>query len=130
MSVFQFPGGAANLIAKVLTVATPVVIPPTDKSGQYNLAWFRCNEYAGGVANLTVEIYDTVNLISHFLGSGGFTWNVKALTAKQSVLFDDGYVIPQGFQLRVTASIANNVMITGVYVGKQAATNWRPPGPT
>jgi hypothetical protein len=123
-SVFQFPGGAANSIKQIITGTTPTVIVLGLNAGQYNIAWFRCNEYAGGVANLTVEIYDGTN--SHFLGSGGFTWNAKALTAKQSVLFDDGYVIPNGSSLRVTASIGSNVMVTGVYVGKQATSNWRP----
>lgn len=127
-SAFAFQGSASNLLFKVLTTTSPTIIPPTDQTGQYNLVWFRCNEYAGGTANLTVELYDVANTTSYYLGSGGFTWNAKALTAKQSVFFDDGYAIPNNWQLRVTASVANNVQITGLYVGKQAGTQWRPTG--
>lgn len=126
MSVFQFPGGAANHIKQIITGTSPTVIILGQGVGQYNIAWFRCNEYAGGTPNLTVEIYD--GAVSYYLGSGGFTWVAKALTAKQSVLFDDGYVIPNGSSLRITSSVGNNVMVTGVYIGKQSTQNW--PGPT
>lgn len=125
-SIFQFPGGAANVINQIITGTGVTEILLGQGNGQFNIAWFRCNEYAGGIATLTVEIWDGTT--SYFLGSGGFTWNAKALTAKQSVLFDDGYVIPNGSKLRVTSSIANNVLVSGVYVGKQTSAVWTGPG--
>jgi lipoprotein-anchoring transpeptidase ErfK/SrfK len=126
-SPFTFPGGSANFIKQNIsaTTATPIVLG--QGNGQFNVVWFRCNEYSGGTPNLTVEIYDVGNAVSYYLGSGGFTWKAKALTALQSVLFDDGIVIPTGHQLRVTVSAANNVLVTGLYIGKQvAATAWTP----
>lgn len=131
-SAFNFPGGAANFFKQNIhgTSATIITFGQSGTGqGQFNVVWLRCNEYAGGVANLTVEIYDVANTTSYYLGSGGFTWKAKALTALQSVLFDDGIPVPNGHQLRVTASIADNVMVTGVYIGKQTSPqNWTPQG--
>lgn len=127
-SPFQFPGGSANLVRQNLNLTTPTIITLGQSGtgqGQFNVVWLRCNEYAGGTPSLTVEIYDVTNTISYYCGSNGFTWKAKALTALQSVLFDDGIVVPNGHQLRVTASVANQVMVMGVYVGKQTTPqNW------
>lgn len=128
-SVFQFPGGSANLIKQVISGTSPTVLMLGQGNGQFQVAWFRCNEYAGQTPNLTVELYDVANAVSYYLGSGGSTWKAKALTALQSVLFDDGYVIPTGWQLRITASAGNEVQVTGIYVGKQVTANWTPPRP-
>jgi hypothetical protein len=128
-SIFQFPGGAANSIRQIITATTPTIITlgtgPQANQGQYNIAWFRCSEYAGGTPTLTVEIYDGTT--SFYQGSGGFTWIAKALTAKQSVLFDDGYVVPNGSTLRITASVGSQVLVTGVYIGKQQPGQWAGP---
>lgn len=131
-SVFQFPGGASNPLKQIITLTTPTIITLGTGSqankGQYNIAWFRINEYAGGTPNLTVEIFDTNTSLSYYLGSGGFTWKTKPLTALQSVLFDDGYAVGQGSVLRITCSVGSSVLITGIYVGKQQAPGqW--PGP-
>lgn len=131
-SPFQFPGGSSNLVRQIITGTSPTIITFGQSGtgqGQFNIVWLRCNEYAGGTPALTVEVYDVANTTSHYLGSNGSTWKAKALTALQSVLFDDGIVVPNGHQLRVTASVANQVMITGVYVGKQTTPqNWVPTG--
>lgn len=129
-SPFTFPGGSALPFQKIISGTSPTIITLGQGNGAFNVVWMRCNEYAGGVAALTVELFDVANTVGYYLGSGGFTWNAKALTALQSVLFDDGIPIATGFQLRVTASIANNVLVTGAYVSKQSSSgaNWRPGG--
>lgn len=131
-SPFMFPGGSSNLVRQNLSTTAATIITFGQSGtgqGQFNIVWLRCNEYAGGTPNLTVEIYDVANTTSYYLGSGSFTWKAKAMTALQSVLFDDGIVVPNGHQLRVTASVANQVMVTGVYVGKQTTPqNWVPTG--
>lgn len=127
-SVFTFPGGAANLFKQKLTTTSVTAITFGTSPGQYNVAWFRCNEIAGGTPNLTVELYDVANTTSYYLGSGGFTWKAKAMTALQSLLFDDGISIPNGWQLRFTAGTANQIDIVGVYVGKQRdSATWQGP---
>lgn len=124
---FTFPGGSANFIKQNISGTTATQIVLGQGNGQFNVVWFRCNEYAGLTPTLTVEIYDVANAVSYYLGSNSFTWKAKAMTALQSLLFDDGIVIPTGHQLRVTASSANSVMVTGLYVGKQtAAAAWTP----
>lgn len=65
--------------------------------------WLQVNENAGATPNLTVELYDGTT--SYYLGAGGATWVAKAVTAKQSLLFED-IVVPRGWKLRVTSSDA------------------------
>lgn len=123
-SLFSFPGGSANPIRQIITGTGVTVISLGTAVRNHNVALFRVSEYAGGTPNLTVEIYDGTT--SYFLGSGGFTWNVKALTALQSLLFDDGYAVPAGSSLRITCSVANSVVVTGLVVGAQKSTGWQP----
>jgi len=124
---FTFPGGSANFIKQNISGTSATQIVLGQGNGQFNVVWFRCNEYAGLTPDLTVEIYDIANAVSYYLGSASFTWKAKAMTALQSLLFDDGIVIPTGHQLRVTSSIGNSVMVTGLYVGKQTSPqNWAP----
>lgn len=129
-SPFTFPGGAPNFFKQKISVTTPTIITFGQSGtgqGQFNIVWLRCNEYAGGTPNLTVEVFDVANVVSYYLGSGGFTWNAKGLTTLQSVLFDDGIPVPNGHQLRVTASVANNVIVTGAYVSRQTSPQgWAP----
>lgn len=129
-SIFAFPGGAANLIKQVITGTSATIITlgtgAQANQGQYNIAWFRINEYGGATPTITVEVYDTNSSTSYYLGSGGFTWKAKAMTALQSLFFDDGYAIPQGSVLRVTSSAGSTIQVTGVYIGKQQAAQWAP----
>jgi hypothetical protein len=125
MNTFHFPGGPANPIRQIITgtSATVINIGASGAEGR-QIVYFRCSEYAGGTPNLTVEIFDGTT--SYYLGSNSFTWKAKAVTALQSLLFDDGYVIPQGSSLRVTASVGSQILVTGIYVGRQRDQSWRP----
>lgn len=66
---------------------------------------FEVNENNGGTPNLTVAVYDGTN--TNYLGAGGATWNAKAVTAKQSIDFDKGYVLALNEKLRITSSDAS-----------------------
>ncbi len=125
-SPFIFEGGPANPFRQIISGTGITTITLGGTTRNYIVPLFRVSEYAGGVANLTVELYDGTNRI--YLGSGGFTWNAKALTAYQSLLFDDGYAVSSTWSLRITASIANNVLVEGLVVGGQRTAPWAPPG--
>lgn len=124
-STFHFPGGAANLLKQIITGTGITTISLGSDPGRA-ISWFRVNEYAGGTPTLTVEIYDGTNRF--YLGSNSFTWNAKAMTALQSLLFDEGYPLPQGSSLRITSNVANNVLVYGSYVGRQPSQAWQPTG--
>lgn len=117
MSVFQLiEGSAQGIVNKVANNSATTIIDGT--TGTVYVAWFRVSENAGSTPNLTVEIYDGAT--SFYLGdAGGSTWVAKAVTAKQSVAFTDGYVIPYGSKLRVTSSDASGKFdVTGIKLGK------------
>lgn len=90
-----------NVAITANTVTT--IVDATDNS--YFVLWFEVNENAGSTPNLTVDIYDGTN--TRYLGSdAGSTYVALAVTAKLSVKFTQGYVIPKGSKLRVTSSDA------------------------
>ncbi len=118
-SVFVFNDGqATNLFKKITGNSVVDVIDAT--TGQINVPWFRVSENAGSTPNLTVELYDIANTTSYYLGdAAGSTWVAKAVTAKQSVAFTDGYVVATGWKLRVTSNdAAGKFDITGIKIGK------------
>lgn len=102
MSVLQAP--VQQLVEINAAVATDTATDIVDATKNAVLvAWFEVNEHAGSTPDLTVAIYDGTN--SRYLGDdGGSTWNAKTVTAKQSVKFSKGYVIPTGSKLQVTSS--------------------------
>lgn len=109
-SPFVFIGGnGVSLTKRITSNAATVVFDPTSASGKgvVRIDKFRVSETNGGTQNLTVALYDVAGTTYYYLGSGGFTWKAKAVTAYQSLLFDDGYVIPQGWQLRIQSSDAS-----------------------
>ncbi len=118
-SVFAFNDGrATNLVVKVDDNSATVIVDGTQ--GQINVPWFRVSETAGGTQTLTVDLYDTKNAIAYCLGdSTNKTWTALAVTAKQSVLFGEGYVVPTGFQLRVTSgAVGGGFDVTGIKIGR------------
>jgi len=60
-----------------------------------------CAEIGAATPNLTVELYDTTNTTSYYLRFA------LAMTAKQVVVLNDEFVLPQGWKLRVTSSNAS-----------------------
>jgi hypothetical protein len=57
-------------------------------------------ENAGSTPNLTVDRYDTANTTAYFLR------NALAVTAKQTVTFNEPMVLKSGWSLRITSSDA------------------------
>lgn len=126
-ALFQVQGYAVNPIKQIIT-GTSATIITLGSLKTATIPFIRVSEYAGGTANLTVEIFNSNDSKRYYLGSNSFTWNVKALTAYQSLLFDDGYDLDLGDQLRVTCSVGSNVLVTGFYFGKQNTVPWNPQG--
>lgn len=60
-----------------------------------------CTETNGGTPNLTIDVYDTANTTAYYKK------NAQAMTAKQTVLYDEPFTIPNGWVLRVTSSDAS-----------------------
>lgn len=111
MSVLTAPSGARSLFYKILDDTIALEVAGSDDNPVW-IDWFQANEYAGGTPNLTLALYDGVS-VSYNIGIGGFTWITKAVTAKQSLLFSEGFMIPKAWRLRATCSVANNVMLIG-----------------
>jgi hypothetical protein len=103
-SVFTFPVQSALEINVAVTGNTAKTIVDATNNLVY-VSWFEVNENNGSTPNLTVDIYDGTNA-RYLGGDGGSTWVARAVAAKQSILFDKGYVIPKGSLLRVTSSDA------------------------
>lgn len=124
MSIFQHQGGpAVPILKKVSSNAVTVVVDTTGATtgGNTYIDRFEVNENAGATPNLTVEIYDTINAVSYYLGDsiGHAVWKAKAVTAGQSVHFNEGYVIQNGWQIRVTSSdAAGKFDVIGGKVGR------------
>lgn len=102
MSVLSQQIQAVAPIATKVTSSTAKDIVDASESAVL-VPWLQVNENAGSTPNLTVEVYDGSTSI--YLGSGGSTWVAKAVTAKQSVLFEN-IIVAKGSKLRVTSSDA------------------------
>lgn len=114
-SVFQFQSNSALPIVVRVTGNTATTIADATNQ-QITVPWFEVSEHTGATPNLTVDLYDGSN--ATYLGDdAGGTWNAKAMTAKQSVKFTQGIVVPKGSKLRVTSSdAAGKVHVVGVQV--------------
>lgn len=119
MSVFTFPSRGTLPINKKVTGSSATTIVDASTAA-VQVAWFQVNENAGATPNLTVDLYDVANTTSYFLSdslAAPKVWNITAVTAKQGVLFSEGYVVPLGWKLRVTSSdAAGKFDVIGVQV--------------
>ena len=80
--------------------------------------WLMVSENAGQTPNLTVDLYNVDGTTAYVLGSGGAAWVAKAVTAKQSILFQD-LLVPKGWALRVTSNNASGYFdVVGLKVRK------------
>lgn len=106
---FQTPAGSLQEISVRLAGSSATAIA----TGPLFVPWFAVGENNGGTPNLTVVLTDGTTTV-YLIGEGA-AWNAKAMTAKQGILFDDGYVVPAGWSIKVTSSDASGHMdITGV----------------
>jgi len=113
VSVFTFDSrGAEPILRRITDNVATVIVDATD--ARY-VAWFDVTENSGGTPSITVEILHAT--IPHYLGTGGTSWRAKAMSANQSVRFDQGYALPPGSQLRVTSNNGSGLVdVTGVSV--------------
>lgn len=121
MSVFAFQDGIANPIRKIITNATAVdVVVGLNGKGVTRIAYFEVNENTGaGTPVLTVSFVDSLGNITYPGDSVTNTvWIAKAMTAGQSVKFQEGYVLNPGEVLRVkSGDAAGKINVIGVKHG-------------
>ncbi len=103
--LFHFPGGSATIVGFKLTTTSPTVIAGSADEVT-RVAWFHAAEIVGGVAALTVELYDATATMSYYLRFA------KAMTAKEEYHIELGYPLPKNWFLRATASVASNIDVT------------------
>lgn len=105
MSVFNFDATAALEIDVAVTGNSATTIVDATNNAVI-VPWFEVNENNGSTPNLTVDVYDGSS--ATYLGSDdGAVFVARAVAAKSSQKFTQGYVIPKGSVLRVTSSDAN-----------------------
>ncbi len=92
-------------ILKKITANTATDIVDATLNSKW-VPWFEVNENAGATPNLTVSITDGTTTYYPAADGTQTAFNVKAVTAAQSLKFTAGYVIPKSFKLKVTSSDA------------------------
>lgn len=112
---FQLVGGAADKIRQKLSTTNPTVVAG-EALLQTAVVWFTCTEIAGATPNLSIEVYDAATGLSYYLR------NAKAMTARETVLFEAGIVLNPNEFLRITSSAANQVDVVGLSLLGQALT--------
>ena len=105
MSSFQaIVAGAEEIAVKITANTVTTIVDGTDN--KWIIPWMAVGENNGSTPNLTVELYNISTTTSYYLQADGYTWVARAVTAKQSLAFDD-IVVPKGYQIRVTSSDPN-----------------------
>lgn len=100
VGIFSYPGSTIEGVGYKLTTTNPTVIAG-NATAAMQVPWFACTEITGATPNLTIELFDGTT--SFYLR------NAKAMTAKESVIFDSGIWLNPGTFLRITGSVANQV---------------------
>lgn len=108
MSVFQLVGGAGDPFAEKLTGTSPVVIAEAlTGNSRVSVPWLSCTEIDGSTPNLTIDILKPDGTVVYLR-------NAKAMTAKETVIFNEGILLLPGWKLRVTASVADQIDVAGI----------------
>lgn len=106
--VFQLVGGAADPIAIKLTGTSPMPIAAaTAGNARVMVPWFRCT--ALDATTPTLELY-----VEKTDGTKAYIRPAQAMTDKQSILFEEGYVLLPGWKLYAVAGAANKIDVTGL----------------
>jgi len=114
-------GGAMDTIDTKITGNTAVAVYTATK--RTVITSLVITENFGSTPNLTVDRYDTANTTAYYLR------NAQAVTAKQTVVFDEPMVLKPGWSLRVTSSDAAgkfDVMVTYLMPDATAKGAWTP----
>lgn len=108
MSVFQLVGGAGDPFAAKLTDTNPLVIAESlTGNSRVSVPWLACTEIAGSTPTLSIDILKPDSTVVYLR-------NAKAMTAKETVVFNEGILLLPGWKLRVTAGTANQIDVVGI----------------
>lgn len=106
--VFQLVGGAADPIAIKLTdTADTAIAQAVTGNARVMVPWFRCTALDSSTP--TLEIY-----VQKKDGTKAYVRAAKAMTDKESILFEEGYVLLPGWALYVKAGAADKIDVTGL----------------
>lgn len=105
--VFQLAGGVADKIRQKLTATTPTVVAGS-ADNQTGVVWLACTEITGGTPNLSIEVYDASTSTSYYLRYQ------KAMTARETFIFEAGLLLNPNEFLRVTAGTVNQIDVVGM----------------
>lgn len=107
-SVFQLVGGAADPIGvKLSSTAATVIAQAVSGNARVSVPWVRFTALDGTLPTLGIYIEKTD-------GTKVYTRPVSAMTDKQSILFDEGYVLLPGWKLYAIAGTADKIDVTGL----------------
>lgn len=122
MSNFLLGGAMDSLDFKITGNTAVAVFTATKRTVITSLV---ITENFGSTPNLTVDRYDTVNTMAYYLR------NAQAVTAKQTVIFNEPTVLKAGWSLRVTSSdVAGkfDVILSYLFPDATAKGQWTPTG--
>lgn len=106
--VFSLVGGAADPIAiKLTTTNATKVAEATEGNARVMVPWFRCTALDSSTPTLGIYVEKAD-------GTKAYVRPVSAMTDKQSILFEEGYVLLPGWKLYVIAGAADKIDVTGL----------------
>lgn len=105
VGVFSYPGSTVEDFAVKLSTTSATIIGGNATSAM-QVPWFACTEIANSTPTLTIELFDgTTSTYLRFQ---------KAMTAKETFIFDSGIWLNPATFLRVTAGTANQIDVVGL----------------
>lgn len=106
--VFQLVGGAADPIAiKLTTTNATAIATAVEGNARVMVPWFRCTALDNTLPTLGIYVEKTD-------GTKAYVRPVKAMADKESLLFEEGYVLLPGWKLYVIAGTADKIDVTGL----------------
>lgn len=107
-SVFQLVGGAADPIGVKLTSTNATKIAEAVAgNARVSIPWVRFTALDNSLPTLGIYVEKTD-------GTKVYTRPVKAMADKESLLFDEGYVLLPGWKLYAIAGAADKIDVTGL----------------
>ena len=100
-----------NLLTHYVTTAgaSPVDVTPDTQNRAMVIASIEVTEVGGGTGNLTIAIYDPVTPATYFKR------NIQAMTANQTVIYNEPFWLPNGWKLRVTLSAGSASVLVNYF---------------
>lgn len=116
---FTLTGGSILTKAVKLTVTTPVTLYAASK--RTVIVGIEANEITGNTPALTLELWDGTT--SYYLR------NAKPMTAREEYSRDKPFALQSGWELRATASAANQIDCLVTYMSPDATAlgTWNGP---